>query len=227
MLCWSLTTRVTERGKQEQMTSRMERDTGTRVEWKGWKWKQSEKRFRLASLLLTVFVVLTVSQAATGRQAKNILSLKVLRALQCPPSYSLFPLSHVILALSPCTMNPRLCRQHVIRSALPPFFCPPPCILSRLRQVGRERVHSCIFMSKGETGEKGNWRVDHSLDLQSHTHHTHTTHARTHTRTHRWKSVYNTHIALSREKNTHTKKTKTKSKQSIRTLSSPNMERGM
>lgn len=162
MLCWSLTTRVTERGKQEQMTSRMERDTGTRVEWKGWKWKQSEKRFRLASLLLTVFVVLTVSQAATGRQAKNILSLKVLRALQCPPSYSLFPLSHVILALSPCTMNPRLCRQHVIRSALPPFFCPPPCILSRLRQVGRERECTHAFLcpkGKLERKETEGWII--------------------------------------------------------------------
>lgn len=76
-------------------------------------------------------VVLSASQAATGRQAENILSLKVLTAP--PPSLllpSLMSLLHSFpCLLCPCSMNPRLHRHQESSLALPhaPTTSPIPC----------------------------------------------------------------------------------------------------
>lgn len=95
------------KGKRGEDEDRMKEDEGD---------TQKEKRgIQTSSVevsLSSSAVVLSVSQAATGRQAKNILSLKVLTAPLCPPSYSLSLSCHSFPACSrPCTMNPRLHRH--------------------------------------------------------------------------------------------------------------------
>lgn len=139
-------------------------------------------------------------------------------------------MSPLLLSLSPLSCHSCTQSLHYESPPLPStrnslcfasFFLPSP-LHPVQAATGRQRESALMHFYV----QRGNWR-ERKLKGGSFTRLaiTHTTH--THTRTHRWKSVYNTHIALSREKNTHTKKTKTKSKQSIRTLSSPNMERGM
>lgn len=87
-----------------------------------------------------------LSQAATGRQAKNILSLKVLTApgVPPPPSRSLMSLLHSFLACSvPALWIPAFSVKISLISPPPPSS---PCILSQLTQVAVERVRAHAFL---------------------------------------------------------------------------------